>query len=265
MYEIAGEPMEIVDLYVVPRVPREIRNPVDVNRVVDLILCLICVLCLIPSVLSDVSDGSFIITVPLVSSFQKFESTVTIQPSGTAVVSATHASGTLTVYNGSILVQQLPPGFIVSSQGGVEIATDRSVIVPAGNPPAYGMVKVQAHAVVAGVSGNIGALSINAVYGESLYIKNLTPFTGGVDVRAETYATETDKAAALSTARYKLNTQAKQYPAMLDRQCGETIQQNDPMLTVVWSCQFASYHVPAGLHVLSVQKIGESVKLEVSR
>ena len=92
---------------------------------------------------------------------------------------ATYANGVLTVYNGSFLTERIPQGLILTASNGVEVTTDESVIVPAGNPPAYGIATIAAHAVTSGIRGNIAANAINQIYGSSLYIRNLTAFTGG--------------------------------------------------------------------------------------
>ncbi len=241
------------------------RESISMGRAVNAILCLVCAVLLfaIPSD-RDVAPWTKIVPLEILPA-QTFTTTVAIIPTGQNIVPAMSARGIITVYNGSFLAQQLPAGFILTSRGGMEITADQNTTIPAGNPPAYGMAKVPAHVIRAGQSGNIPALAINQIYGTSLYLKNLTAFSGGVDVRTVVIVTDADKAAALSSARYHLNTQAKSYPAMLGHPCGESVLQNDLALVVSWICQFVSYHVPAGLHVLSVQRIGESVKLEVSR
>jgi hypothetical protein len=252
-------PVETLHLYVVSdeEYERYVKSaPIGFSQIVNTLLCLVCAVLLfaIPSAM-DISP--WFVVVPLQPA-QTFMTTVEIAPTGQRVIPATSAHGTLTIYNGSILSQQLPPGFILTGQSGMEIATDQAVIIPAGNPPAYGLATTKAHVVAAGSAGNISARSINEVYGTSLYLKNLASFSGGADASTVHYATETDKQTALSSARNQLN--MRQYPAMND---GCTAQMRDLSLAV--SCQFVRYRPPAGLHVLSVQRIGDTVKLEVSR
>jgi hypothetical protein len=255
------EPPQVVHLYVVPE--EEYRDPIDIKRVINRALGLVAMLLLfaIPSGV-DISPWSLIVPLEILP-VQTLTTTVTIAPTGTNVIPSTNARGTLTVYNGSILVQQLPKGFIVESAGG-EIVTDEAVVIPYGNPPSYGVARVAAHSVSAGQAGNVPALAINATYGTSLYLKNLTSFTGGADGRTEAIATDSDKQAALSSARYKLRTQTNRH--MLDHPCGgESVTQSGLSLSVSWSCQFVAYTVSPGLHVLSAQRAGDRVVLEVQR
>jgi len=266
MYQRDDEPIETVHLYVVPEQEYFVESrAINIGRIINSILCcaFLPLLLVIPS---WQNVGPWDITVPLqLLPLQQFTATGTVEQTGTRVVPATNASGTLTVYNGSFLVQQLPKGFVIESTGGAIIVTDSTVKIPAGDPPDYGMARVQAHAIAAGQAGNIRALALSSVIGGSLYIKNLTAFTGGIDARTEQYATEQDEQAALSSARYRLKQQTKQDSALLMQQCDETAASARLSLTVTWQCQFARYDVPQGLHVLSVQPDGDSVRLEVRR
>jgi hypothetical protein len=266
MYQLDEEHIETIDLYVVPRKQHiEYHEQISVGRIMNGVLCFVCaaLLLLLPSAV-DRSPWTLLVPLQLLPP-QPFTASASISPTGTRVIPATNAHGWLTVYNGSFLVQQLPKGFIVSSTNGVEIVADASVTIPAGDPPTYGMARVSAHAAGPGSTGNIRALSVSSVYGAALYIKNLAPFTGGVEARTEPYATEQDQQAALSSARYRLKTQTKQPNALLDRPCDEQAMSANLSITVTWSCQFAQYRVPVGLHVLSVVRIGDSAKLEVRR
>jgi hypothetical protein len=202
------------------------------------------------------------ITVPLqFLPVQTFTTTITVVPTGKNVVPATSAHGTITVYNGSLLRQQLRQTVLMVN--GAEFITDGPVTIPASQPPALGVVTVSAHAVASGQIGNIGAKSINVAYSDTITMQNLTPFTGGADEQTTTYATDNDKSKALSIARATLDAKAKRYPAMLDG-CSKTSTQNDLTLSAVWSCRFARYHVDAGVHVRSWQRVdSKHVRLEI--
>src|SRR5712691_3992241 len=74
-----------------------------------------------------------------------FTTSVVIIPTGKRYYPATQASGYLTVYNGSILSQELPKGMIFIGQDSVEVVSDETVFVPVGNPPLYGIANIHVH------------------------------------------------------------------------------------------------------------------------
>src|SRR5207244_1538998 len=108
-----------------------------------------------------------------------FSATKQITPTGVKTYPATTAHGNLTITNGSVVSQELPQGLIFTSKEGGEVETDTSVFVPAGSAAGFGDARVSAHPVMSGAKANLSPLSIDAVYGTSLYIRNLEPFTGG--------------------------------------------------------------------------------------
>jgi len=187
-----------------------------------------------------------------------------IVPTGVKTIPARQARGILTVYNGSILQETLPAGFIVTSQSGIEIATDQAVVVPAANLPEPGVATVQAHAVVAGSQGNIAASSISTNVGSSLVIKNLTAFSGGRDARTEKYITAEDKNNALAAARQKVEQEqlAATHPGVLVG-CTETARVETSSVRVAWACQYATWAAPQGAQVLSARVQGTRVVLQV--
>src|SRR5581483_2419550 len=81
---------------------------------------------------------------------KRFSVTETVIPTGVKTYPATFATGMLTIYNGSFLSEQIPQGIILTASNGVEVTTDGSVIVPAGNPPNYGVATIAAHASSSG-------------------------------------------------------------------------------------------------------------------
>jgi hypothetical protein len=263
MYQREDKPIETIHLYVVPeRDYGESRKTLP--RIINRMLCSLF-MALLLALPSDQDIGPKTIRVPVAFlPLQTFTTTVAIDPTGKTMIPATRAHGFLTVYNGSILAQQIPQGFLVTTQDGQEIVTDETASVPAGNPPSYGKAVIVAHAVAPGSSGNIAVLGINATDGTSLYIKNLTAFSGGNDAYTVTFATDTDRRTALTNARITLNAEQKNYPAMLDKPCEETSTPNGLSLTVSWTCQFVTYQVPKGMHILSVQRQGEFVLLQVA-
>ncbi len=186
---------------------------------------------------------------------------VALTPTGHTLYPATEAHGILTIFNGSIFTQALPQGFVLTGTNGIEVETDRAVTIPPGNPPDYGMATVRAHTLRAGKSANLAAGQIDAVYGSSLYLKNLTAFQGGHDAYSTSYVTSQDKAAALARARMQLR--AKQPAGLLAAPCAETVSQAGMTLLVRWTCLPVTYRAPATGRVLSARLVGKWVLLRV--
>ncbi len=223
-----------------------------------LALALIVGLCFIPNTPAYTIKT---ITVPAQFTTQELQASIALVPTGAKTDPATSAHGMLTVYNGSFLTEQIPAGFLVSTSGRIEIATDQAVIVPANNPPSDGIATVSAHAIVAGSQGNIPVYSVNQQDGSNITIKNLTAFSGGQDARTEHYVTSQDRQTALETARAQLT--AKKQAGMQIKPCRETVKQAFLTLAVSWACQFVRYSLPHGVQVLSVQLSGTDVKVRV--
>ncbi len=183
-----------------------------------------------------------------------FTVSTVIIPTGVRVYPATTAHGNLTITNGSIIGQSIPAGFAI--QG---VVTDYAVYVPGGNASGYGWAQVTAHALMAGKNGNIPAYVINSVVGSSVYIRNLSTFTGGKDSYAVKFATVQDKQTAITKARDILAVQINglHYP------CQELYLQNILQIKVILRCQFLTYHIPSYMHVGNVQLIGTNFLLSV--
>ena len=117
----------------------------------------------------------------------------TIKASGRIHQAAAAAHGFLTFYNGEFASLAIHAGTVLTSEGGVQIATDQSVIVPAGSPPLYGHVTVAAHAMHAGSTGNIRSYAIyqQCCYSAMLAL-NAAAFTGGQDKRDYTIVNKSD-------------------------------------------------------------------------
>src|SRR6266446_3838554 len=91
-----------------------------------------------------------------------FTAAAPIIPTGVKTYPATTAHGTLTLTNGSVLSEVLPQGVIFNGVNGAEVQTEQSVFIPAGSAVGYGVATVSAKALIAGRSGNIQALAVNA-------------------------------------------------------------------------------------------------------
>jgi hypothetical protein len=186
-----------------------------------------------------------------------------VNATGIKTYPALTAHGTLTITNGSVVSQELPPGLIFATSSDVEVITTSGVFVPAGSALGYGYATVQAQAVTGGVQGNIAALSINSVYGTSLYIRNLTAFTGGRNSYAVKIITAQDKQIALHAARAILTTKAIHLTTYLVRPCSEEAHERASTLTLVWSCQYMTFTVTARMHVTTFRLVGKNVFADV--
>jgi VCBS repeat-containing protein len=97
---------------------------------------------------------------------------------------AEQARGSITFYNGQFQTVTVAAGTIFTGADGIQIVTDQDADIPAGNPPNYGQVSVAAHAINAGMEGNISAYDINQVCcATSVLAKNINAFYGGQDER----------------------------------------------------------------------------------
>ena len=253
--------IETIHLYVV----RE-----DDRRPQTLLPVILSVLCFLGIVAVTVYSGDHpyyehqTIRVPAIFlPIQTLIATVPIVRTGVKTYGATTAHGVLTVYNGSIITQEIPAGMIVTSANGVEVVVEDDVTVPAGNPPYYGIASVSAYAVVSGIQGNIAALSINNVYGTSLYIRNLHAFKGGKNSYSIPVATAQDRQNALDSARAILITQQAKIHDFLTYPCNETTQEKHGILELSWSCHYVTYSVPSYMKVTAVRLVGKTLFVDV--
>jgi len=195
------------------------------------------------------------LTVPVVAlPPQVFRATTNVIPTGVQTYPATYAHGVLTFTNGSIIGQGIPAEFTIDG-----VATDQAVFVPAGSADGFGRAVVSAHALSSGKSGNVAALAINQVIGSSLYIRNLTAFSGGRDAYSVKYVTEQDKQAAIMRAR----NQVRDMVVGLHYPCTENLFGADTKMAVTWRCQFVTFTIPSYMHVLRVRLIGKNLLVDV--
>lgn len=192
-----------------------------------------------------------------------FTTTEPIIPTGTQNYPATKATGELTIYNGSILTQRFPAGLILTTTSGVEVVADASVIVPAGNPPSYGIATVEAHAVVGGTQGNIPPYAIDEVDGTSLYIRNVTPFHEGENAYSVKVVTVQDITRAVDAGEAILAAKAARRQAILADACKETTRVKNRVVGLTWACQFVSYSVPPYMKVTAARLVGKNLLVDV--
>jgi hypothetical protein len=193
-----------------------------------------------------------------------FTAAAPIIPTGVKTYSATTAHGTLTLTNGSVLSEVLPQGVIFNGVNGAEVQTEQSVFIPAGSAAGYGVATVPAKALIAGRSGNIQALAVNAVYGTALYVRNLTAFTGGRDAYSVTVQLPKDRQTAIDVARALVASQQAHVSAILANPCKEAAWVSKKILQLSWGCQYITYHVPSYMHVTSVHLSGKSLFIDVA-
>jgi hypothetical protein len=159
--------------------------------------------------------------------------TVVVPATGIQHQSAREARGSITWYNGQFRRLTIPAGTIVTGTNGVRVITDQAATLPAGSPPTYGHVTVPAHALVPGTRGNIQAYDINqACCLPSVFAKNTTAFTGGMDARDIRIVTGADIAQAVSILKTTLN---RSLQAALQAQLhpGEALMPTPATLTTV--------------------------------
>jgi hypothetical protein len=195
------------------------------------------------------------IRVPAVLMPEKtFTATATIIPTGVRVYPATTPHGVLTITNGSVISQTIPQGFRLGN-----VVTDASVFVPAGSANGYGYATVAAHALISGKSGNIPAYTINQVEGSSVYIRNLSAFSGGRDSYSVKVVTSQDRHAAVEKARSIVGAQIHglHYP------CSKLYSSEQKHIIATWRCQFVTYHLPPYMHVTGVTISGKQILVHV--
>jgi len=248
------EPMETIHVYVVrDEEPRPFS-----------LLSLFCAfLCLFTMVAVTVYSGEHpwyeqeTLRVPaLLLPLKIFTASVPVILTGVKTFPATHATGTLTITNGSIVSEDLPTGMLFITTEGVEVITDTAVWVPAGSAAGYGRATVAAQVVPSG--SNLPPLALNQVVGTALYVQNLSAFAGGRKASRVTVRTPEDRLRAIAQARQAL------VPATLSglllAPCQEQLTGD---ITLTYHCQFVTYQIPSFMRVISVRMQGTQVIVEV--
>jgi hypothetical protein len=127
--------------------------------------------------------------------------------------------------------------------------------VPQASANGFGLSTVPAHLLTSGI--NLPTLSINEVIGSSLFIRNLSAFTGGHPAYTVNFTTPQDKELSLMKSRYLLASLVTgfHYP------CTEQVS---GAITVIWRCQFVTYKVPSYMHVSAAKLSGKNFLVDVS-
>jgi hypothetical protein len=86
----------------------------------------------------------------------------------------------VTFYNAAPYAQTVAAGTVLTGADGVEIVTDSPAVIPAGNPPTFGIATVPAHAAAIGPQGNIAPLDLNGLCCiGGISVKNTAAFHDG--------------------------------------------------------------------------------------
>ena len=129
------------------------------------------------------------------------------------------AQGSITFYNSLFSAQTVSAGTTLTGNDGVQVVTDQDAVIPAANPPTWGIATVSAHTVSAGASGNIAAYDINQqCCATAIKAVNTASFSGGQDERNFMFVTKNDvanaatplKAAVTQSVTAALQTQLKE-------------------------------------------------------
>lgn len=104
----------------------------------------------------------------------------TVPTTGTGHAPARAGEGTVTFYNAAPYAQTVAAGTVLTGADGVEIVTDSPAVIPAGNPPTFGIAAVPAHAAAIGPRGNIAPLDLNGLCCTGgISVKNTAAFHDG--------------------------------------------------------------------------------------
>lgn len=260
MYSVDDKP-ETIHLYVVRE---EEKRP---NTAFPLFCSLLCLLGIVALTIYSAQHPYYEherLTVPATFlPLKVFRVEAPIISTGVKTYPATYAIGTLTLTNGSILSETLPSGVIFSASNGAEVETTEPVFIPPGSALGYGLATVPARAVQAGRIGNIQTLAVNADFGTALYIRNLSPFTGGQDAYSVTIQLPQDREAAIHVARALVASQKAQILAFLVSPCKETTLLLQTLIRLSWSCEFATYHIPSYMRVTAAHLSSKSFLVAV--
>jgi hypothetical protein len=145
-----------------------------------------------------------------VISFSTPATTDTIRTTGIGYTSAVQATGDITLYNEANYRQTIAAGTVITAGDGIQVVTDQTVILAAGNPPySYGSARAPAHTIQAGAGSNIQPLEVNGLCCLSgIYAKNTSPFTGGLDPKPYPMLSNADLQREAHTSAGTLSTDA---------------------------------------------------------
>ncbi len=254
MYQVEDEPIETIHLYVVREGD---KRPSLIPVIISVFALSILIAIGVSTPYKQPEQRAFIRVPAVLLPVRVFSAQIAIIPTGIRTYPATFAHGTLTITNGSVIAQELPPGMTFTSNSGISVTTDAAVFVPAGSANGYGYATTTAHVSRVGI--NLPTLSINQVVGTSLFVRNLSAFTGGKPAYSVSFVTEQDRVRTIVKARSAIARQL----AGLHYPCKESYFSDDHKVTLSWRCQFVTYSVPSYMRVISVTIQGKDLLLVV--
>ena len=118
----------------------------------------------------------------------------TVKTTGVGHVPGAQARGQLTFYNAFSHPQTIAVGTVLTDANGVQLMNDEAALIPAATPPTEGSVTVSAHAIDAGVNGNIPAFDFNNVpcCSSGVNVQNTAAFNGGQDAYSYAFVEQSD-------------------------------------------------------------------------
>lgn len=136
----------------------------------------------------------------------------TVSATGFVNIPGTHATGSMTFFNGSLAPYGVTAGTVFTDAQGVQIANDILAYIPAGNPNSgYGHVTVPAHAITLGTNGNIRAgdfTNLICCGNSAVGVSNNGAFSGGQDPQKYTAVQQSDIDNAATPLRQPLTQSA---------------------------------------------------------
>ena len=118
----------------------------------------------------------------------------TVRTTGVGHVPGVQAKGQLTFYNALSHPQTIAVGTVLTDANGVQLVNDEAAMIPAATPPTEGSVTVAAHAIDAGINGNIPAFDFNNVpcCTSGVNVQNTSAFSGGQDAFSYAFVEQSD-------------------------------------------------------------------------
>jgi hypothetical protein len=199
----------------------------------------------------------------------------TVPTTGKGHQDATQATGTITLYNASILSQTIDAGTLFIGSDGVHIITYQTAVIPGATPPTEGQTTVSAHAVNPGEAGNIRAGDIQgACCRENIFADN-SAFSGGQDEQNYTIVRQTDIHGVVSSLvptltqhiQASFQEQIRQGETLTPNLCSQNVspdrnvgdEATNVTVTVTESCIAAAY-ITTDLHAKVQQALAQQAR-----
>lgn len=134
-----------------------------------------------------------------------------IQTTGIGYTPAIQAHGYITFYNEAPYSQMITSGTVLTAGDGIQVVTDKSVTIEAGNGQTNGNMTVSAHTIKAGTKSNIPPLTINTFCClTGILAKNTSSFIGGEDPKPFPMLSKSDLQGEATTLASSLEEKSRQ-------------------------------------------------------